>query len=258
MLDVIANNNWERPIYFTGGSFGDDDYLWMKDYLQLDGVCYKLVPIQTPIDPQAPYDMGRIDTEKFYDIAMNWYWGNSGDPDIYHDTETRRNGITYRGNLARLIEQLIAENQLDKAKDVLDLAMEKMPVDIFEYYTLLEPYVNGYYEVGEQERARELWNQVAKKYQEKLDYWSTLDLQRQYQYAQDIITDIERYRSLVDLLIINQDQDILPEKAREFNTYLRKFSQFYGEDETEPETVPSVEQSRDTSIAIPAETDTLE
>ena len=32
MLDIIANNNWERPIYFSGGAFGDDDYLWMKDY----------------------------------------------------------------------------------------------------------------------------------------------------------------------------------------------------------------------------------
>ena len=39
MLDIIANNNWERPIYFSGGSFGDDDYLWMKDYLQLEGLC---------------------------------------------------------------------------------------------------------------------------------------------------------------------------------------------------------------------------
>ena len=32
MLDIIANNNWERPIYFTGGAFGDEDYIWMKDY----------------------------------------------------------------------------------------------------------------------------------------------------------------------------------------------------------------------------------
>lgn len=63
MFDIIANNNWERPIYFTGGSFGDDDYLWMKDYLELDGMAYKLVPIRTPIDPRNPFDMGRIDTE---------------------------------------------------------------------------------------------------------------------------------------------------------------------------------------------------
>jgi hypothetical protein len=46
MLDFLANNNWKRPIYFTGGSFGDDDYLWMKDYLQLDGLVYKLVPVK--------------------------------------------------------------------------------------------------------------------------------------------------------------------------------------------------------------------
>src|SRR5690606_12472200 len=64
MLDIIANNNWERPIYFTGGSFGDDDYIWMKDYLQLDGLCYKLVPIKTPVDKANPFDMGRVDTDR--------------------------------------------------------------------------------------------------------------------------------------------------------------------------------------------------
>ena len=42
MLDIIAQNNWERPIYFSGGAFGDDDYIWMKDYLQLDGFATNL------------------------------------------------------------------------------------------------------------------------------------------------------------------------------------------------------------------------
>ena len=53
MLDIVNQNNWKRPIYFTGGSFGEDDYLWMKDYLQLDGMCFKLVPVKTPVDSQA-------------------------------------------------------------------------------------------------------------------------------------------------------------------------------------------------------------
>src|SRR5690606_27759063 len=103
MLDIIANNDWKRPIYFTGGSFGNDDYLWMKDYLQLDGVAYKLVPIYSPVDERTPFDMGRIDSEKMYDIVLGWDWGNSGSPDIYHDPETRKNAITYRSNLARLV-----------------------------------------------------------------------------------------------------------------------------------------------------------
>ncbi|MFN4199138.1 MAG: DUF2723 domain-containing protein, partial [Flavobacterium sp.] len=59
MLDIINNNNWERPICFTGGSFSDEDYLWMKDYLQLQGLVYKLVPIKTPLGEQpSPMDMG--------------------------------------------------------------------------------------------------------------------------------------------------------------------------------------------------------
>ncbi len=60
MLDVLANNNWKRPIYFSPGAFDDEDYLWLKNYLQLEGMVYKLVPIQTKIDKDTnPMDNGR-------------------------------------------------------------------------------------------------------------------------------------------------------------------------------------------------------
>ncbi|APS37810.1 DUF2723 domain-containing protein [Salegentibacter sp. T436] len=231
MLDIIANNNWERPIYFSGGSFSDEDYLWMKEYLQLEGVAYKLVPIKTPIDQRNPYDMGRINTDKMYDIVMNWDWGNMGSDDIYHDTETRRNSITYRSNLARLVENLLNEQDTTRAKKVLDLAMEHMPVEHFQYYALLEPYVSGYYEVGEPEKAREIWEKIAKNYQENLEYYSSWDIDRQYRNFNEIVSDIERYRALVDLLVVHQDEEILEEKADEFNEHLEMFRHFYGEEE---------------------------
>lgn len=47
----------------------------MKDYLQLDGVAYKLVPIQTPVNPRNPYEMGRIDTDKMYSIVKTGIGG---------------------------------------------------------------------------------------------------------------------------------------------------------------------------------------
>lgn len=231
MLDIIANNNWERPIYFSGGSYGDDDYIWMKDYLQLEGVAYKLVPIKTPIDKRNPFDMGRIDADKMYNIVMNWDWGNSGSPDIYHDTETRKNGITYRSNLARLAEALINEGKEDKAEEILDLAMEKMPVEYFEYYSLLEPYILGYYELGKIQKARIVYQDVAKMHQEHLEYFNGLTYNRQRKVADDIITNMERYRSLVRIVGIFDDTSYSQEEATKFNNYIKMFSHFYTEDE---------------------------
>jgi hypothetical protein len=236
MLDIIANNNWERPIYFTGGAFGDDDYIWMKDYLQLDGLCYKLVPIKTPINKANPFDMGRVDSDLMYDKVMAWDWGNS-DGNIYHDTETRKNGITYRGNLARLVEQLINEDKLDKAEKIADLAIEKMPIDDFGYYTLLEPFISAYYEVGALEKGRKLFKDVSKKYQEDLTYYSGLKIETQERYISEIVTDIERYRSLVDVLVVYKDKDFALKETQTFNDYLKLFSHFGGSDEPE-ETYP--------------------
>ncbi len=223
MLDIIAQNNWERPIYFSGGAFGDDDYIWMKDYLQLDGFAYKLVPIKTPIQKGSPF-MGRIDTEKMYTLIKNWEWGNSGDPNIYHDVETRRNSITYRGHMARLIEELINEKQLEKAEEIADLAMEKMPVDIFGYYTFLEPFIGAYYEVEAKEKARELYQQVAVKYQENLNYFGQISDNNQSKHIQNIYFDIERYKGLVDTISVYEDEDFIKTEMEKFNGYLRLFT----------------------------------
>lgn len=255
MLDIIANNNWERPIYFSGGSFGDDDYLWMKDYLQLDGVVYKLVPIRTPLDKRNPFDMGRIDADKMYNIVMGWDWGNSGSDDIYHDTETRRNGITYRSNLARLAEALINEGKDEKAEKVLDLAMEKMPVKYFEYYSLLEPYVLGYYELDNRQKARKVYEDVTKIYQEHLTYYNSLKFKRQRNIASEIISDMERYRSLVQIVAMYDDEAFARAEAKTFNDYLKLFSHFYSPDEAID---IEGEVERDSSIEIPLDSNLLE
>ncbi|HZW77332.1 MAG TPA: DUF2723 domain-containing protein [Flavobacteriaceae bacterium] len=231
MLDIIANNNWERPIYFSGGSFGDDDYLWMKDYLQLEGTVYKLVPIYTPIDKRNPFDMGRIDADKMYDIVMGWDWGNGESPKIYHDPETRKNAITYRSNLARLAETLLNEEKKDKAEKIIDLAVEKMPVKYYGYYSLLEPFVLGYYELEKDEKARALYEEVRDIYREHLNWFNGFKFNRQRNIAEEIISTVERYRSLVRIVVIYDSEEYGREEVKRFNDYIRMFRHFYNADE---------------------------
>jgi len=233
MLDIVANNNWKRPIYFTGGAFGSDDYIWMEDYLQLDGMVYKLVPIATPVDRANPFDMGRVDTELMYNKVKNWDWGNSGSDAIYHDPETRRNSITYRGNLARLIEQLIKEDKLDKAEEIADIAMTNMPVDKFGYYTLLEPYIGAYYEVGSKEKARQLFKDVAVKYQENLTYYSELNREQQRSSIVDIYTDLERYRALI-IVLAEYDDEFGEKEFLTFRNYEQLFNDIMPQEEQQP------------------------
>ena len=227
MLDIIANNNWERPIYFSGGAFGDDDYLWMKNYLQLEGTVYKLVPIKTPVDPRNPFDMGRIDGDKMYDIIMKWDWGNSGNDDIYHDTETRRNGITYRSNIARCAETLIKEGKKDKAEKLLDLAMEKMPVKYFGYYSLLEPMVLNYYQLDKPEKARKVFEEVTQKHREFLLYYADLSLAGQSSLMEEIYTKTSQYESMVEMVYAYDEDSYYQGEKTKFLNSLAPFRGFF-------------------------------
>ena len=136
MLDILANFDWKRPIYFSGGSYADEEYIWLKEYLQLDGMSYKLVPIKTSMKGKSMFDMGRIDSEKMYANIQKLDWKNINSGKIYLDEQTKKNAISLRNNLMRLSETFAMEGDTAKAVEVLDLSLEKMPIKDFGHYSL--------------------------------------------------------------------------------------------------------------------------
>ncbi len=145
ILDLIATNNWERPIYFAI-TVGSDSYLKLEPFFQLEGLAYRLVPIkERSIDGQ----MGRIASDIMYDNLMNKFkWGNINDSTVYLDENNLRMTMNIRNNFARLANQLIFEGKVDSALDVLDRCMEIMPPNTVPYNVFALGLAEAYYKAS--------------------------------------------------------------------------------------------------------------
>ncbi|MDG1528892.1 MAG: DUF2723 domain-containing protein [Polaribacter sp.] len=197
MLDILANFDWKQPIYFTGGANDDSEYIWLKDYLQLDGMAFKLVPIKTPmieldaagnkIRERSIFDMGRIDSEKMYNNIQKLEWRNINSGKIYIDDQSRKNAISLRNNMLRLAETFADENNFEKAEEILDLSLEKMPIEQFDHYSIALGYPEIYYKIGKPEKAQITANTLIKILQQKLLWYSNYDLK----YSTIIIEELQ-------------------------------------------------------------------
>jgi hypothetical protein len=208
MLDILNNFDWKRPIYFTGGSFKDSDYIWMKDYLQLDGMAYKLVPIKTK---GKGAELGRVDTESFYRNLKKFDWKNSN-ADIYLDPETRRNAIIFRMNIFRLAKAFYDEGKKDKALEVLDLLFEKLPLEKYGYYYTVWDGIELYYKSGQKEKARKYARQLVDHYLDYMNYYGSMK-------DKDLMQNIDELED--KLYKLNATAKLIQENDPEFYETLR-------------------------------------
>lgn len=155
MLDFLATNNWDRPVYFAITT-GSEAYIGLEEYFQLEGMAYRLVPIRTPRNNEA--EIGRINTDIMYENLMEKFeWGNMYDPRVYLNEDNIRLTVNFRNIFQRLANALINEGQNEKAIEVLDYAMEIMPRHNvpYNYFTLL--IGEAYYQAGEFEKGNDIF-----------------------------------------------------------------------------------------------------
>ncbi len=232
MLDILASNDWKRPIYFTGGANAAEEYLWLKDYLQLDGMSYKLVPIKTSNKDKSMFDMGRIDPEKMYKNINKWEWRNINDGKIYLDEQTKRNAISMRNNLMRLSEAFAKEGDTIKGEEVLDLSLEKMPIKDFDHYSISLGYPELYYKLGKPEKARKSAETLLKIFQEKLVWLSTFPEADANIIFDDIDTTLYMYRNVLGYIEkYDADKTYLSKLQDGFIDHVKLFSHLIPEDD---------------------------
>ena len=128
-LNLITNNDWQRPIYFAVTT-GPSSYLGLTDHFRLEGLAYRLVPLKYPKN-NNPNLYGAIGSDIMYDNVMNkWAWGNMDDLQhgIYMDENNRRMVQNLRLQMSNLAKSLLEENKPKRALLVLEELMRATPV----------------------------------------------------------------------------------------------------------------------------------
>ena len=174
VLDLLANNNWERPIYFAVTT-GPDSYINLQEHFQLEGLTYRVVPVRT--ENRDPNLQGRVATDVMYrNVTEKFLWGNMDTEGfIYLDENILRMTTNLRLQLSSLAEALIGEGREEEARTILDLSLNKMPERNVPFDRILLPTVEAYYAIGDVEKANALSERLFAIMEENMLYYTSLE-----------------------------------------------------------------------------------
>lgn len=172
IMDILVNNNWERPIYFAT-TVPSENFMGLDKYLVSEGFALRLMPINMVQNSSQ----GLVNADAVYDHAMNKYvWGNMKNSPYIDPESYRMISLILNNIYAAPAEALIAEGRIDEAKKLLNNALETLPERI---YRIMDAYsysfiVDNLYAVGETEKANTLTERNVKYLEEQLRYFAAI------------------------------------------------------------------------------------
>jgi hypothetical protein len=171
MLEMLAEANWERPIYIAV-SVGPENQLNMGNHFIQEGLTYRFTPFDTD-------KLGvKIDSEKMYDNLMHKFkFGGIDKPGIYIDENAMRMCHSHRRIFSQLAQQLIREGKKDKAKAALDYAEKMIPAFNvpYDWQNGAVQMAEAYYQLGDSTKADDMMKALADKAVEYLTWYLSMD-----------------------------------------------------------------------------------
>ena len=196
MLEMLAQCNWERPLY-VATTVGSDNYMNLGDNFVQEGLAYRITPFNT----KAP-GAKNFDTEKTYNNVMNRFkWGGLDKPGLYIDETVMRMCYTHRHLFATLAMQLIAEGQNAKAEKVLRKSEKVLP----EYnvpYTFMSgasDLARAYALIGKKADAARILNKVWADAKSYADYYLQLTGSRFMMSQNDVLRQHYIMQNIADM-----------------------------------------------------------
>ncbi len=223
ILDLLANNNWERPVYFAITT-GASAYIGLDKHFQIEGLTYRLVPMKTENQNR---ETGYVHTEKMYDNVMNKFeWGGLDKHEIYMNENNRRMCMNLRNNFARLADALAAEGKKKKAKEVLDKCLAVMPEKNVPYDYFMIPVMKSYYAAGDSASGNKLAKRMFDLFSSELSFLLETDKNTMKGLKQNISQDYNMLRQIMYFVDRAGQKDTVEELTALFTDVNSQMEQF--------------------------------
>jgi len=185
ILDLLAHNNWERPIYFAATAPASS-YLNLAPYLQLEGFAYRLVPIKQ--NEQESQQETRVASDIMYDNFMNKFvWGGMEKSGTFLDNVFLSSCVlNTRQRAGTLASVLAEEGKKDKAIKVLDKCLEVTPFENAPIDATLYSVVLSYYQAGASDKANALSKTLFDNYENNIRYIYGLEREQIASYGGEL------------------------------------------------------------------------
>ena len=174
MLEMLANTNWERPMYMAI-TVGAENHLNLGDNFMQEGLAYRITPFNTT------KLNARLDSEKMYDNLMHKFKFGGIDKDgVYLDETIQRMAQTHRRMFSQVANQLIKEGKNEKALKALDYCQQVIPSKNVphDYVWGSADITDAYIKLGEYAKAEAILEDMANKAVEYITWYLSMDDER--------------------------------------------------------------------------------
>lgn len=209
ILDIINTNKWERPIYFNDTSLKGVK-MDLRKYAMQEGLTYRLLPVENP-------NVGRefVNTEVMYENLMEEFsFTNTDDPDVYYNENYRNFFLNHRAVYAALATSLANEGEYQKAENVVNFILEKVPNEVVPYDMTVLEYIQVLQMIGNEEKANEL---IATAWEQNVNMFEYLVEHPESYMARERQISFAVLRSIVQVLRQNGEN----EKALQYQEKLK-------------------------------------
>ena len=221
ILDMLVNNDWERPMAFVNPSA--DNTLGLQEYLELNGFAFKVVPVRTANRSYLTY--GKINSDSLYNKLMHEFkWGRMNAPDVHLDEHTLRliNSIRIRHIFNRLAETLIRENKKDSALRVLDKSLEIMPHNKVPYDVFSINQAEYYYLAGDSAKGSTILNGFSDNCIDDLQYFTSLDARFLKNLDYEVKVSLQLLNEMFKIASAYHDQETADKIYKDMNFYSQR------------------------------------